>query len=108
MSFHLSAGNKQSITVNGTTIDKVVKTISFEGDNVVLTYTDGSSDKEDMELVTLAFAYDSSSTGISQLTAAKGEKAQQVYTLDGVAVGKNLQGLRPGIYIVKGKKILIK
>lgn len=108
MSFHLSAGNKQSITINGITIDKVVKTISFEGDNVVLTYTDDSSDKEDMELVTLAFAYDGSSTGISQLTAAKGEKAQQVYTLDGVAMGKNLQGLRPGIYIVKGKKILIK
>ena len=108
MALHLGAGNQQNVTINGFHVDKVVKTISFEGDNVVLTYTDDSSDKEDMELVTLAFTYDGSSTGINSVTAGKGEKAQQVHTLDGMAVGKNLQGLRPGIYIVKGKKVLVK
>lgn len=109
ISLPMAAGNEQTITINGFQVDKVVKTISFEGDNLVLTYTDDTSDREDMELVSLAFAYDGSATGISHpTTAQQGEKAQQVYTLSGVAVGKSLQGLQPGVYIVKGKKVLIK
>lgn len=108
MSLHLSAGNKQSITINGITIDKVVKAISFEGDNVVLTYTDGSSDKEDMDQVVLAFTYDGSNTAIKPVISAQGDKTQSVYSLEGKAVGKNLHGLRPGVYVVKGRKVLIK
>lgn len=108
MSLHLSAGNKQSITINGITIDKVVKAISFDGDNVVLTYTDDSSDKEDMALVTLAFTYDGSNTAIKPVVTAQGDKTPQVYSLEGKAVGEKIQGLHSGVYIVKGKKILIK
>lgn len=104
----IAAANEQTITVNGFQVDKVVKVISFEGDDLVLTYTDDTSEREDMELVFLAFTYDSSATGIQQPTVQQGEKVQQVYTLSGVAVGKSLQGLQPGVYIVKGKKVLIK
>ena len=113
----VSADNEQTITINGFQVDKVVREISFEDDDVVLTYTDGTSDREDMELVTLAFTYDGQSTGISQVETTQGEAMQQVYTLQGVAVGKSLngvavgntlQGLRPGIYVVNGKKVLVK
>ena len=105
----IAAGNEQNITINGFQVDKVVKEISFEGDNVVLIYTDDTSDREDMELVSLAFAYDGSATGIQQVsTPLQGKIPQQVYSLDGVVVGTSLQGLHPGIYIVKGKKVLIK
>lgn len=108
ISLPIAAANEQVITINGFQVDKVVKAISFEGDDLVLTYTDDTSEREDMDLVTLAFTYDGSATGILQPTAQQGEKAQQVYTLSGMAVGKSLQGLQPGVYIVKGKKVLIK
>lgn len=108
ISLPIAAANEQTITVNGFQVDKVVKVISFEGDDLVLTYTDDTSEREDMELVFLAFTYDGSATGIQQPTAQQGEKVQQVYTLSGVAVGKSLQGFQPGVYIVKGKKVLIK
>lgn len=106
----IAAGNEQNITINGFQVDKVVKEISFEGNNVVLTYTDDTSDKEDMDLVTLAFAYDGDATGIQQPAIAQPSTlaSQQVYTLSGVAVGTSLQGLQPGVYIVKGQKVLIK
>lgn len=108
ISLPMAASNEQTISINGFQVDKVVKAISFDGDDLVLTYTDDTSEREDMELVTLAFTYDGSATGIQQPTALQGGKAQQIYTLSGVAVGKSLQGLQPGVYIVKGKKVLIK
>ena len=72
ISLPIAAANEQVITINGFQVDKVVKAISFEGDDLVLTYTDDTSEREDMELVTLAFTYDGSATGILQPTAQQG------------------------------------
>lgn len=108
MSLQLSAVNEQSITINGTSIDKVVKSISFDGDYVVLTYTDDTSDREDMELVVLAFMYDEHSTGIETIRTNQVKLAQPVFSVNGMVVGKSVNGLRPGVYIVHGKKVLVK
>lgn len=108
VSLQLSAENEQTVTVNGITIDKVVKSFSFDGDFILLTYTDDTSDREDMEQVTLAFTYDEHSTGVDQIKANQGKESQQVFDLHGMAVGKSFKGLLRGVYIVNGKKVLVK
>lgn len=108
VSLQLSAENEQTVTVNGITVDKVVKSISFDGDFIVLTYTDDTSDREDMEQVTLAFKYDEHSTGVDLIKANQDKKSQQVFNLNGMAVGKSFKGLHRGVYIINGKKVLVK
>ena len=45
-------------------------------------------------------------TGIANVRSKKGEVRSGVYTLDGRRV--NAENLRPGLYIVNGKKVVIK
>ena len=49
----VQADNKQTLTINGRTVDQKVKNIAFDGDKVVLLFTDGTSTTEDMSQVTL-------------------------------------------------------
>lgn len=51
------AGSKQTIKIDGQVIEKTVSEITFDGDNVVLQYSDSTSDQADMSLVTLSFTY---------------------------------------------------
>jgi len=105
---HVMADNKQTITVNGSTVDKTVKEITFDGDNVTLVYSDETTQTEDMSLVKLAFAYDGSTTGINQVETAKKALQGKVFNLNGQLVGTSTQGLSKGVYIVNGKKVIIK
>ena len=45
----------QVVTINGKTVEKVVTRITFEGDNVVLTYTDKTTETVDMAHVSIVF-----------------------------------------------------
>ncbi len=63
------ADNKQTVKIDGQVIDKTVTEITFDGDNVVLQYSDNTSDQADMSLVTLSFTYQT--TGISQIEDIK-------------------------------------
>ena len=45
----------QVVTINGKTVEKVVTRITFEGDNVVLTYTDETTETVDMSHVSIVF-----------------------------------------------------
>ena len=100
------AGNKQTVTIDGQVIEKTVSEITFDGDNVVLHYADNSSDQADMSLVTLSFSY--TTTGISQVEGIKKALQGKVYNLQGQCVGSSLQGLSKGVYIINGKKVIIK
>lgn len=100
------AGNKQTVKIDGQVIDKTVTEITFDGDNVVLHYADNTSDNGDMSLVTLSFTYQT--TGISQVEDIKQALQGKVYTLQGQCVGSSLQGLSKGVYIINGKKVIIK
>ena len=100
------AGNKQSVTIDGQVIEKTISEITFDGDNVVLHYADNTSTTEDMSRVTLSFSY--TTTGISQVEGIKKALQGKVYNLQGQCVGSSLQGLSKGVYIINGKKVIIK
>ena len=100
------AGNKQAVKIDGQVIEKTISEITFDGDNVVLHYADNSSDQADMSLVTLSFSY--TTTGISQVEGIKKALQGKVYNLQGQCVGSSLQGLSKGVYIINGKKVIIK
>lgn len=100
------AGNKQTLKIEGQVIEKTISEITFDGDNVVLQYSDNTSDRGDMSLVTLSFTYQT--TGISQVEGIKQALQGKVYNLQGQCVGSSLQGLSKGVYIINGKKVIIK
>jgi hypothetical protein len=100
------AGSKQTVKIDGQLIEKTISEITFDGDNVVLHYADNTSDQADMSLVTLSFTYQT--TGISQVEGIKKALQGKVYNLQGQFVGSSLQGLSKGVYIINGKKVIIK
>ncbi len=100
------ANSKQTVKIDGQVIDNTVSEITFDGDNVVLHYADNTSATEDMSLVTLSFSY--TTTGISQVEGIKQALQGKVYNLQGQCVGSSLQGLSKGVYIINGKKVIIK
>lgn len=100
------AGSKQTVKIDGLLIEKTVSEITFDGDNVVLQYADNTSDIGDMSSVTLSFTYQT--TGISQIEGIKQALQGKVYNLQGQCVGSSLQGLSKGVYIINGKKVIIK
>ena len=100
------AGSKQMVKIDGKVIEKTVSEITFDGDNVVLHYADNTSDNGDMSLVTLSFTYQT--TGISQVEGIKQALQGKVYNLQGQCVGKSPKGLSKGVYIINGKKVIIK
>lgn len=107
LSLHAVADNKQTLTIDGSTVDKVVTQITFDGDNAVLTYSDNSTQSADMELVALAFEYDGTS-GISAVETEETTVTGKVYNLNGQMVGTTTAGLSKGVYIVDGKKMIVK
>lgn len=100
------ADSKQTVKIEGRSIEKTISEITFDGDNVVLHYADNTSATEDMSLVTLSFSY--TTTGISQVEGIKKALQGKVYNLQGQCVGSSLQGLSKGVYIINGKKVIIK
>ena len=107
-STYVWADNKQTVTINGQSIDKTVTEIIFNGDNLTLTYSDGTSEESDMSFVKLAFSYDTNPTGINQVEAVKQSLQGKVFNLNGQLVGTSTEGLAKGIYIENGKKVIIK
>ena len=101
------AGSKQTVKIDGQVIDKTVTEITFDGDNVVLQYSDNTSDNGDMSLVTLSFSY-STTTGISQVEGIKQALQGKVYNLQGQCGGSSPKGLSKGVYMINGKKVIIK
>lgn len=101
------ANNKQNVKIDGVVSDKTVTEITFDGDNVTLNYADNSSETKDMSLVSFSFSYDST-TGINKIEEVKKSLQGKVFNLNGQLVGNSLEGLSKGIYIVNGKKVIIK
>lgn len=89
-------------------VTKVSK-ITFEGDNVVITYNNGTATTTaDMATVVLDFTI---VTGIDErlaLTRKEGLEGKAVYNLKGQQVGNSAGRLAKGVYIIEGKKVIIK
>lgn len=100
------ADTEQTVTVNGATIGKFVTQLTFSGDNVTLTFDDSSTQTVDMSLVNISLTYGTS--GIESVQVADKEADGKVYSVSGQYVGNTTKGLQKGIYIVNGKKVVIK
>lgn len=99
-------GTKQTLTVNHETINGTVSEIRLDGNNAVLTFTDGTTLTADMRLVTLTMSYDEATgvEGVKEVREVKGVKDNSWYTLDGIKV--TLTPKKKGVYIVNGKKVV--
>ena len=102
------AKGEQTITINGLTIGKSAKKITFSGEKAMIVYADGSKQTENMGLIQLTFTY-STNGGIKKIETT-GQKLvdTRVYNLNGQYVGTTLNGLSKGVYIVNGKKMIVK
>jgi hypothetical protein len=99
-----------AVRAEGTEPEKIDVTqlvkITFEGDNVILYYKNGTtSSAKDMETVEIDF---SNATDISALRQVEALKDDAVYSLQGQYMGKGVEGLKKGLYIVGNKKVVIK
>ena len=102
------AKGEQTITINGLTIGKSAKKITFSGEKAMIVYADGSKQTENMGLIQFSFTY-STNGGIKKIeTADQKSVDNRVYNLNGQYVGTTLNGLSKGVYIVNGKKVVVK
>lgn len=98
-------GVKQTLTVNDKTIERTVTEIRIDGNNAILCFTDGDNLTVDMRTVKLSLSYDDAS-GISRLLMDQDNGKVKAYKLGGQPISEKAS--RTGVYVVKGKKVLIK
>lgn len=86
-----------------------VKQITFSGTNVTIKYNDGTADlTTDMEAVTIDFSKVTSVEERIAISKKEGLEGKPVYNLNGQLVGNSVARLSKGIYIIDGKKVIIK
>lgn len=121
-----AASVKQKLTINGEVVEKTVSKITFDGDNVVLLFSDQTRQEADLESVVLSFLPDTP-TSIYSLHQTVGDKLDIKGLEDGTQVivfdasGKKIltsnaentsallttRTLKSGIYIIKaGNKVI--
>lgn len=108
-SLSASADINEELTINGQPVEKFVTQIAFEGDNVVLTFDDQSQQKEDMATVVINLSYgDADPTAVNSVKGEREEVETTLYNLAGQRINSNGSPLPKGIYIMNGKKLMIK
>lgn len=101
------AENNQTVTIDGLTANKEATDLTFSGDDVTLTFSDGSTQTTDMEGVSISLTYNLA--GINAIDSSKTDKSKQsVHAIDGRYISDKTSGLAKGLYIVDGKKIVLK
>ena len=103
----LQAETEQTVIINGTEIDKFVSNLTFNGNNVTLQFDDNTSQTEDMSKVSISLSYENT-TGITNITSMDNSGKSKVYNLNGQYMGKDANALNKGVYIINGKKTVIK
>lgn len=101
------AETEQAVIINGTEIDKFVSNLTFNGNNVTLQFDDNTSLTEDMSKVSISLSYENT-TGITNITSMDNSGKSKVYNLNGQYMGKDANALNKGMYIINGKKTVIK
>ena len=96
------ADGGQTVSVDGTTVNKTVKEITFSGTDVELSFTDSTTLTADMSTVNIAFG---TATGVNAVDKDTQRPADdRIYSLSGQYMGKDKNKLSKGVYIVNGKK----
>lgn len=101
------AETEQTVIINGTEIDKFVSNLTFNGNNVTLQFDGNTSLTEDMSKVSISLSYENT-TGITNITSMDNSGKSKVYNLNGQYMGKDANALNKGVYIINGKKTVIK
>jgi len=86
-----------------------VQRITFSGDQVLVKYNDGTPDAT-FDMATLVFDF-SHTSGIKErrvLMKKAGLQGKKVYDLKGRLVGTDATRLQKGVYVIDGKKVVIK
>jgi hypothetical protein len=98
----------QTVTIAGTTVNKSVKQITFSGDDVILHFSDNTTQTADMD-EDVEIAFELSATYLESINAQLSMlNARRVYNLRGQYMGESLDGVSAGVYIVNGKKVIVK
>ena len=101
--------NKQTVTVNGTKQSQAVKRITFNGDEIVLVFADNTQQTVEMTAVKIDFVYDNLANSVSyQMETPKVKEQTGIYNLNGQSVSDTREKLPKGIYIVDGRKGVVK
>ena len=101
--------NKQTVTVNGTMQSQAVKRITFNGDEIVLVFADNTQQTVEMTAVKIDFVYDNVENSVFyQMETHKVKEQTGIYNLNGQSVGGTREKLPKGIYIVDGRKEVVK
>lgn len=123
----IKAAKTQTLIINGEPVEKVVTKITFDGDMAILTFSDATNISEDMGNVVLRFS--DSPTSIKDITTYQINKVvgdnllingladeakliiydasgKDVITTNGSNI--NVNGLKPGMYILKAGKQIVK
>ena len=121
------AESKQTLTINGQTVESIVTRITFEGDNVVLHFKGGDSQTADMDAVVLGFEYSPTTSicvlrgtvdnylnlaGLDEGTVvsiydAQGKLVRTTTVREAKAV-LSVSTLRSGVYVLKAGRRIVK
>ena len=102
LSVPMMAGSAEPEKVAASQLSK----ITFDGDNVILHYKDGTTTAtKDMETIVISLT---DATGVNTMRQVEALKDKSAYNLKGQYVGQGVEGLSKGVYIVGGKKVIIK
>ncbi len=86
-----------------------VQKITFNGDNIVIQYNDGS-ETTTMDMAEVVIEFGTSSGIEERLTTTRkaGIEGKAIYNLKGQHVGNSAARLQKGTYIIDKKKVVIK
>ena len=121
------AESKQTLTINGQTVESIVTRITFEGDNVVLHFKGGESQTADMDAVVLGVEYSPTTAlgvlrgtvdnylnlaGLDEGTVvsiydAQGKLVRTTTVREAKAV-LSVSTLRSGVYVLKAGRQIVK
>lgn len=116
----------QTIVINGETVTKVATRLTFNGDNVIVYFSDDTSQKADMNDVTIVFSGLTSIRDISTFRLKK--EVEGCLNLEGLAPGTevmiydaagklqlrsvsssiNVRSLKSGVYVLKAGSQIVK
>lgn len=104
------ADNRQTVTINGVAQSQSVKRITFSGDDAVVLFADNSQQTVDLSTVKISFVYDDVPNRVDRVeTPADAVKEQKgVYNLNGQFMGHRSDNLPKGVYIINGRKEVVK
>ena len=102
----MKAESKVVTTISGRPETRELVRITFDGDNAILNFADNTTETAYMPLVNITLSHEDK-TAVDAIIADP-EKPQGVYNLRGQRIADTPEGLKEGIYIVNGQKVLVK